>query len=177
MIVLIQLALSVWAVTVAASDWLRRRIPNTLTFGLLIVAIAWWLFAGEAILGASIPSALLAMVLAAVLTLPFYALGWLGAGDAKLTLAWAAVAGVKLFALTYAIATIIQGGWVIVWGAVWVGRDTILVTWLLAPFRVTAAQMPNPRHARLPFGVFFGAAVMASLWLGPYWLVKLGVTA
>src|SRR5690625_850361 len=68
-------------------DLYARRVPNSVLLGTLAVAVAWQ---GPVLLGWTAATQLgliegsLTLVLALVVMLPFYALGWMGAGDIKL---------------------------------------------------------------------------------------------
>ena len=68
----------------AAFDLRQLRIPNALTLGGFCSAGLYLLISGHSLLGASPSAALLSLVLALLLSLPAYGLGYLGAGDVKL---------------------------------------------------------------------------------------------
>lgn len=73
-----------------ATDLRERRIPNRLTVLGALTAVALSAFSGGGALGAS----LLGMATALGLSIPFFALGALGAGDAKLLAAVGAFVGI-----------------------------------------------------------------------------------
>jgi len=110
----------VTAATLAAcvSDVKRRRIPNALTFPLLMAGLVWasiiggWAGAGDALLGAAAASALFIVL--------FVVAGG-GAGDAKLMMALGAWLGV-LGALIVLTCVLIAGGVLAAGQMLWRGR-------------------------------------------------------
>jgi prepilin peptidase CpaA len=112
-------ALAAWAATAAGLDLRWRRVPNALLLALLIPAVLVLGWTGRGLLEASSLQSL-AGALAAVLLLPGYALGRLGAGDVKLVAClgfvlggWAALemllVGAALLGLASAVALMRQG--------------------------------------------------------------------
>lgn len=81
------IVLIVWAAFCGFHDIKSLRVPNVLTFGMMAVAIAVLALGGHAMSGASLWQAVLGLLLAMLLTLPGYALGKLGAADAKMLMA------------------------------------------------------------------------------------------
>src|SRR6266508_3360274 len=86
---LMSVAISTLMLAAAWTDVRARRIPNLLTLSGFGVAIALRLMAG---LGAGIDG-VTGAILAFVLCLPFFVLGVLGGGDAKLLMALGAFTG------------------------------------------------------------------------------------
>lgn len=75
------------AILAIGHDLYARRIPNTVLLGILVVAVAWQGIVLAGWMPASVPglaNGSLALVLALAAMLPFYALGWMGAGDVKM---------------------------------------------------------------------------------------------
>ena len=145
------LLLGVCAVAVA-TDIAARRIPNVLTAGLAVAALAihareGWLSFGLAV-----------AVLAGVLVLGFiaFSFGWLGGGDVKLLAAGAAALGLHDVA-AFLFYTAIGGGLLAIVFSVVTGRlGTVLasVTAQLRPFiyRGTVAEAPK-KPIMLPYAV------------------------
>lgn len=98
-----------WCLGIFASDLTRRRIPNFMSFGAILVAIGFLLFSGHAVLGASWQSALLGASLGLLLTLPGYLLGQLGAGDVKLLFAIGLLGGWYATLFTFIVAALVAG--------------------------------------------------------------------
>lgn len=88
-------------------DLYARRLPNILTLGMSLLAIGWLLVSGHAMLGASWSSVLVGVLVSLLLTLPAYATRWLGAGDVKMLLAIALLAGNQMMLLVFVIAAVL----------------------------------------------------------------------
>ncbi len=87
------------------TDMRSRRIPNWLTVGGMIAALAvrGWMGPGPMVSG------VLGVTLAAVLALPFFAAGALGGGDAKLLMAVGAFMGPADLARASLVIAIVGG--------------------------------------------------------------------
>jgi prepilin peptidase CpaA len=101
------LSLCAWACLAAWSDWRSRRLPNTLTLGAMGVGLICLLCFGKSWSGGALTSAWLAFGTAAVLTLPGYALGKLGAGDAKLLMAMGMLTDMRTLLTTFCIGAML----------------------------------------------------------------------
>jgi Flp pilus assembly protein protease CpaA len=87
----LSIALALVALVAAWSDIRTRRIPNRLTVGALVLALALRLPLGpEALL-----SGIAGLSFAFILVFPLFALGGFGGGDAKLLMAMGAFLGVE----------------------------------------------------------------------------------
>lgn len=84
--------LALWAALIAAHDLATRRVPNLALALVLAPALMALALNGAGLLGVGWQSSLAGLGLGLALTLPGYALGKLGAGDAK----FAAVVGLLL---------------------------------------------------------------------------------
>mgnify|MGYP005849194045 CR=1 FL=1 len=73
-----------WLLLCAITDLRWHKLPNVLTLGACLPALTVLIFQQHSLLGASLSSALTGWCLAMLLTLPAYAVGWLGAGDVKM---------------------------------------------------------------------------------------------
>ena len=134
----------IWAATAALWDFRFRRLPNLLTLGGAGVAVVHLLVYGSSILGASPASASAAGVGAFFVLLPFYRLGWLGAGDVKLMLAIGFLGGVDVLLITFVISGVLTLPF-----ALWSDLQ-----------RRRRREPSQAAHARLPQGVFLGLGLM-----------------
>ena len=132
------------ALLLAASccDVLRLRIPNIIPAALVV------LFALQTLLGSGVRGPLdhlLAMGLALLLLLPFFALNMLGGGDVKLLAAVALWLGMSKLAALLILVGIVGGAFALVW---------LAIRWLI---RAGARGRELPRslqaHAPLPFAL------------------------
>ena len=99
------LALGITAIA-AAFDLKSRRIPNLIPFALLSCALALSA-AGLHPLGWR--QAVLGVFVAAALTVPLFARGWFGGGDAKLCIALGATLGLQPFLVFFVITCVVGG--------------------------------------------------------------------
>ncbi len=137
---------AIWCLSVGLTDLYARRLPNTLTLGICCIALAWLFVTGYTLLNASWQSALYAALISQLLTLPAYAARILGAGDVKLLLAIALIAGKDLTLLTFVIAAIL----VMVFGLIY--------------FLFTQFNTPAVRSKRwIPFGAAFSAGLLCAI--------------
>jgi prepilin peptidase CpaA len=157
-------------VVAALGDVRARRIPNRLNLVLALLGLAVAVVTHEL---AGLQTAALALGTGLLIWFPVYALGWVGAGDAKFVAAaatwltpWAAVRASVLGAVLGAVLAVI-----------WMVRVRGLA------FSMTrlahAAQNPkllreplpvHGRDARIPYGVALAAGLLAEavrLWRGP----------
>jgi prepilin peptidase CpaA len=153
-----------------ATDITTRRIPNVLTFGAAVAAIAC-----QAITGGweGTQSAMLGWLVGFAAFMPFFLLGGMGAGDVKLLAAlgaWTGPAG----ALWLAIYASLAGGVIAVCVAMASGYlgtalgnvRNLLTFWaLVGPRPLPALTLDRGTGPRLAYAVpiFVGALVM--LWL------------
>lgn len=106
--------LSGWAITTLTvglviavfCDLSVRRIPNAVTFGMVIVALALHTWSGH---WAGLMFSLAGLFAGLLCFLPLYAFAAMGAGDVKLLTAVGAVVGAKVVFMA-ALLTIIAGG-------------------------------------------------------------------
>lgn len=82
------IVLIVWAALCGAQDAWQLRVSNVLTLGMLVMALCALPVTGHSLTGAGWLSALGGLLVAALLTIPGYALGQLGAADAKMLMAF-----------------------------------------------------------------------------------------
>lgn len=98
-----------WCLGICASDLTRRRIPNFMSFGAVVLGVVYLLVTGHALLGASWQSAVLGASLGLLLTLPAYLAGQLGAGDVKLLFAIGLLGGWYMTLFAFVAAALIAG--------------------------------------------------------------------
>lgn len=101
-------AVILWAGAAGAVDLIYRRLPNILTLGGLVVALAFLVFFGVSPLGASAVAVAEGVVIALVLTMPGYLMRSLGAGDVKFLLAIAAFGGLKATLVCFVLAALLM---------------------------------------------------------------------
>jgi prepilin peptidase CpaA len=162
----------VLAVALVAAGWdiATRRIPNALTFGAAVVAVAAQAYVG------GWPGAVLALAGWAVgvaLFFPVFALGGMGAGDVKLMGAigaWLGPAAAVWVALYSGIAGGIGG--LLVAGCSGYLRQMFINVWCLLMHWRVAGLRPAPeltlsthRGPRLAYAVPVLAGLMVTIWL------------
>ena len=147
----------VWALTIAYSDLVRRRIPNVLALGGVVVALLVVAAEGTSAIGAASVSALAAGGLALGLTLPAYLVGSLGAGDVKLAVAIGLLSELEVVITTFVIGSLLAGAWAGIWllcrytprFAIWLERHRWLGGGALG---ASATRRPVPFGAALAVG-------------------------
>lgn len=132
-----------WCLSVGLTDVYARRLPNLLTLGMVCVALGWLCATGHTLLNASWQSAVYATLISQLLTLPAYAARILGAGDIKLFLAIALIAGKDYTLLTFVIAAILA-----------MALSLVYVLWA----RFNIAALSNKRW--IPFGAALSAGLL-----------------
>jgi prepilin peptidase CpaA len=158
------------------TDVRERRIPNEVTVGGAVVALILASIATGGVPGAS----LLGMAVALALTVPLFALGALGAGDAKLMAAVGAFVGIGnlLPVVLYAglaggllgLVSSIRRGVII--PVLLETRNTVVHTLTLGRYgRRQTIEDPDART--IPYGVAIAAGALAA-WFFP---ISLGGTA
>lgn len=100
-------ALSGWVACLAITDCRQRCLPNGLTLGAAGAGIIYLIVRGNSVLGASWISAWTAGLGALIVLLPFFRLGWLGAGDIKLMSAIGFLGGVQMLLTTFVFSSIL----------------------------------------------------------------------
>lgn len=135
-----------WCISIGLTDAYARRLPNVLTLGMCCMALGWLCVTGHTLLNASWQSALYATLISQLLTLPAYMSRLLGAGDVKLLLAIALIAGKDLTLLTFVIAAILAMAF-------------CMTTLLFTGFNAPAGN--NKRW--IPFGAAFSAGLLCTI--------------
>lgn len=142
----------------AWSDLRRHRIPNALSVGGAVLALALhaWL-GGDPALTAS----LIGFALAFAIVLPFHAVGWLGAGDVKLIAAAGAFAGSWWWSLVTVAAIVCTGAVMALAVIAWRRNLAKVAERLTGTFALSAGLRrplylgPTPELAavQLPYGI------------------------
>lgn len=139
----------------ALSDYLRRRIPNGVVIGLIVLYFAAAL---ARISPSAVLSGLAAAGLAFAVTYLLYHFNVFGAGDAKLFTAVALFAGLGQLG-TLALATVLIGGAMAV---------LVLIT---RPGRAIRAMTTRGRdsgeRSGIPYGVAIALGAIVTAWLTP----------
>ncbi len=103
------LFLFVWSIGCLYSDIKDRKLPNWLTLGAYLPALLVLVLMQQTLLGASVSAGLMAWLVALALTLPAYAVNWLGAGDVKMLSAFGLMTGLQFMLSSYLIAGLLAG--------------------------------------------------------------------
>jgi prepilin peptidase CpaA len=158
------------AVVAGAWDLRTRRIPNLLTFGAALAALAVHAYAGG-FAGAWMSVA--GWLVGAAFFLPFFALGGMGGGDAKLLAALGAWLGPAAIVWVALYSSLAGGVMALVVGAfsgylrqaftnIW----SLLIEWYTAGVRpVPEMTLASNRGPRLAYAVPVLAGLMVTLWL------------
>ncbi|MGO2285155.1 prepilin peptidase [Pseudomonas lundensis] len=140
------LILFLWLAACALQDLYQRQIANTLTLGGMALAVLYLLGSGHTWLGAPPSEALVALLIALVLTLPGYALNKFGAGDVKL-LVTLALATDRLTVL----GTFIGAG---LCAALWLLIASKILPLVYQRVTTPAPGDPGPLSKKVPFAPF-----------------------
>lgn len=146
------------AAVALVTDLSRRRIPNWLTGGTLLIGLLANLLLGGVHGGLM---ALLGAALGFAILVPFYALRAMGAGDVKLLAALGAVLGPQAL-VSVAVYGALAGG---LQALVILGRRRRLT---LAFHQLAVMHaMPTPSGAKAPYAVAIAAGVCIAMLLPP----------
>ena len=152
-------------------DVRTRRIPNALTLGAAVAAIAFGAVS-DGVWGLGMSAA--GWLVGAALFLPFFALGGMGAGDVKLLAALGAWLG-PADAVWLAIFASIAGGVLAAIVSVYHGylRQAGTNVWLMlmqwravGPGPVPGMTLRDTRGPRLAYAVPIAAGLVCTLWRG-----------
>ena len=155
-------------VAAAASDVKSRRIPNVL----VLAGLAGGLALGAAAGLASLAAAALGTALALVVVFPLFALGALGAGDAKLFMVVGAFMGPRGFLAALLVSALVGGAL----GLVAAFRSGLLLPLLVRTRDLAVNAVTLGRHGArpslsdagavsVPYGVAIAIGSLA-VWLG-----------
>jgi len=157
------------AALASATDVRSRRIPNVLTFGAALVAVAFAAATGGA---RGLVMALAGWVVGLLLYMPLFALGGMGAGDIKLLAALGAWLG-PWMAVWVALYAAVAGGVMAVvlalrrqylrtaWNNVWL----LLAHWRVSGIRpMPELTLERGRGPRLAYAVPIAVGTAVALW-------------
>jgi prepilin peptidase CpaA len=150
-----------FVVTIIATDWKWRRIPNAVTYPTMLVGLALGVIesAGRAgfpggVLAGGILDHGAALAIGFLIAWPFYAMGGLKAGDGKFLMAVGAVKGTT-FLLVAAVYGALIGGLIAI---------AFIVARRVAASRAgTEETMGALLHTWIPYGVALGLGALAAL--------------
>jgi prepilin peptidase CpaA len=150
-----------WAAAIAYSDLRSRRIPNVMSLGAWLAALTVLVLTGCSVLGYGWQDVMRATGLAFALTLPAYALKWLGAGDVKMLVAIALMTSFDITLHTALLAGL-AGGAV---GAVWLLLDQArkFMPLLTGHARFDRWLGLHSGQRRMAYGALYALALACSL--------------
>lgn len=148
------------------SDLRTRRIPNHLVLALIVLGVAYSIGIGSFRLGLLHSSVGFAAGL--VIWLPFWLLGWLGAGDVKLFAgastwlgAWGAVQAAGLGALVGAVLAVLWLGWE---RGIRVAVEKSLIAMIHPKILASPSVTTNDRRRLVPYGVALAIGLLVAAW-------------
>lgn len=152
-----QLSLIAWASALAYEDWRRRRIPNVLLLAGIFLGLVHWAAYGAMPLGAQLWQGALAAGLGLAALLPFYAAGWMGAGDVKFCAVIGWLCGLHALLAVFLLASVVSGCFALL---------------LLVPncqCLMSGAGVEARLRERVPFGTGLAVALvaLAAGWVDP----------
>lgn len=150
-----------FVVTIIVTDWRSRRIPNVVTYPTMVVGLA--LATIESLTGAGLPGTIFSsglldhvagLVLAFLISYPFYAGGGLKAGDGKFLMAVGAVRGTTFLLQAAAWGALIGGVIALVF----------IIARRLAALRAgEKTTLGSILHTWIPYGVALGMGALVAL--------------
>lgn len=157
----IQVILTFWAATLAASDVRHRKLPNVWLLAGLALGAVVLIARGTMPFGHLVLEGVLALALALACFVPFYLAGWMGAGDVKFLAVIGWLGGFETLFAVFVIGSLIAG----IAGIVIRGFPR---AWR----RLTGGSWLSDRLAmQIPYGACLSLALVSIVWLGrPEWL-------
>ena len=152
----------------AFKDWRSRLIPNRIVLGLAIGGLGFSIVSAPLLTGVLRGSG--GLVTGLVCWLPFYMLGWVGAGDVKLFAASGSWMG-AFRTIEAGVAAAIVGAVLALTYVVWrYGvRRAIETVWLAAAAPAILANSSDSGRSRssrsLPYGVALAAGALIAAWM------------
>jgi prepilin peptidase CpaA len=157
----VQVMLTFWAATLAASDVRRRKLPNVWLLAGLALGVVVLVGRGVLPFGHALLEGVLALALALACFVPFYLAGWMGAGDVKFLAVIGWLGGFEILASVFVIGSLIAGV-----------AAVAIRGYPRAWRRLAGGYWLSDRLAmRVPYGACLALAFVAVVWLGhPEWL-------
>jgi prepilin peptidase CpaA len=158
------------ALVAAVWDLRTRRIPNLLTLGAALAAVAVHAYAGGFL---GVGTALAGWLIGAAFLLPLFALGGMGAGDVKLLAALGAWLGPAAIVSVALYSCIAGGAMALVVAALsgylrqaFKNLWSLMLQWFISGIRpVPDLTLTSSRGPRLAYAVPVLAGLMVTLWL------------
>lgn len=150
----------------AVGDFRTRRIPNRLVAVIAMLGVAWSLVVTPGLPGAY--QGLGGLLTGLVCWLPFYAVGWLGAGDVKMFAAAGAWLGPLRTVEGALIAAVCGAVLALIWMIGSYGGRNAATTLAIAasrPSLLTPAAGKSGMKKTIPYGVALAAGALAAGWL------------
>ncbi len=150
----------------AVGDFRTRRIPNKIVAVLAVLGIAFTVVQHPVLSGLARAGG--GLMVGLLFWLPFYALGWLGAGDVKLYAAAGAWLG-PMRALDGALVGALSGA---ILSLIWMMRsrgvqESVRTLGLAAgtPQLLAPGSSTETRRSTMPYGVAIAAGALCAGWL------------
>lgn len=148
------------------SDLRTRRIPNMLVLLLAVFGLGYSMATGPALQG--LIRGIEGLSLGLLLWLPFWLLGWLGAGDVKLFAGaaawlgpWGAVEAAVIGALFGGLLTVVWLGWQ---RGVRVAVEKSLIAMIHPRVLASPSVTTNDRRRLVPYGIALALALVVTGW-------------
>lgn len=146
-----------WIAVISAWDLAQRRIPNALTFSGVLAGGMVLVITGRGLLGAEPGETLLVTAALGAAGILAFHLGVLGAGDVKLVVSLALLAGPVVLAVAMLVGSLLCASWIVFRA----GASLLLPAGLPAPFWGLVGRVPT---ARVPLAVPYGLGLAIALW-------------
>lgn len=157
---------TVLLVLACLSDLRTRRIPNQVVLALAVLGLAYSL--GNAPIQQGLLHSAGGFVTGLLIWLPFWLLGWLGAGDVKLFAgaaawlgAWGAVQAAGLGALVGAVMAVGWLGWE---RGIRVAVEKSLIAMIHPKILASPSVTTNDRRRLVPYGVALAIGLLVAAW-------------
>lgn len=150
----------------AVGDFRTRRIPNRLTGIMAVLGLLWSVGLNPVVPGALQGAG--GLLTGLVCWLPFYALGWLGAGDVKLFAAAGAWLGPLRTVEGALVAAVVGALLALVWMVFSYGGKDAAATLAIAASRpsvLTPASGKSGFKKTIPYGVALALGALAVAWM------------
>lgn len=148
------------------SDLRMRRIPNGLVLALAVLGICYSIGMGG--LRAGLFTSMSGFIAGLLIWLPFWLLGWLGAGDVKFFAAaaawlgpWGAVQAAAVGALVGAVLTVVWLGWE---RGIVVALQKSLIAFVHPKVLVSPSATTSDRRRLVPYGIALATGILFVAW-------------
>jgi prepilin peptidase CpaA len=148
------------------SDLRTRRIPNGLALALAVLGICYSF--GISGFPAGVVNAVYGVAAGLVIWLPFWLLGWLGAGDVKFFAGaaawlgpWGAVQAAGLGALVGAVLTVVWLGWE---RGILVALQKSLIAFVHPKVLASPSVTTTDRRRLVPYGIALAVGLLLVAW-------------